>query len=86
MENYDCRVAGEEDKYFAVSQFEPTHARRCFPCWDEPVIKAEFEVTLSIDANKTALSNMVIILSTFEHIIIQVPIIRACDFLKYVSL
>ncbi len=52
-------MAGEEDKYFAVTQFEATDARRCFPCWDEPAIKARFDITLTVAEDKVALSNMV---------------------------
>jgi aminopeptidase 2 len=42
----------------AVSQMEPTDARRSFPCFDEPSLKAEFTVTLVADENLTCLSNM----------------------------
>ncbi|KAL2022807.1 hypothetical protein VTK56DRAFT_4623 [Thermocarpiscus australiensis] len=42
----------------AVSQMEPTDARRAFPCFDEPSLKAEFTVTLIADSNLTCLSNM----------------------------
>uniref|UniRef100_A0A0K8T534 Uncharacterized protein n=1 Tax=Lygus hesperus TaxID=30085 RepID=A0A0K8T534_LYGHE len=45
-------------KYAAVTQFAPTDARRCFPCWDEPAIKAVFEMTLSAPLDAVALSNM----------------------------
>ncbi|KAF6202747.1 hypothetical protein GE061_003149 [Apolygus lucorum] len=47
-----------EQKYVAVTQFEATDARRCFPCWDEPAIKAVFEVTISAPKDKVVLSNM----------------------------
>ncbi|KAJ3574305.1 hypothetical protein NP233_g1859 [Leucocoprinus birnbaumii] len=51
----------EEDgktKYYALTQFEPTAARRAFPCWDEPLLKATFGVTLISRADTTNLSNM----------------------------
>lgn len=45
-------------KYIASTQMEPTDARRAFPCFDEPALKAEFTVTLLADKNLTCLSNM----------------------------
>ncbi|XP_003746515.1 puromycin-sensitive aminopeptidase [Galendromus occidentalis] len=47
-----------EDAYFAVTQFEPMDAHRAFPCWDEPAIKATFNLTLIVRKDKLALSNM----------------------------
>lgn len=41
----------------ATTQFEPADARRAFPCWDEPDLKATFAVTLVVDDGLTALSN-----------------------------
>lgn len=49
---------GGEERYAAVTQFEATDARRCFPCWDEPAIKATFDITLEVPLDRVALSNM----------------------------
>lgn len=42
----------------ATTQMEPTDARRAFPCFDEPSLKAEYTVTLVADKKLTCLSNM----------------------------
>ncbi|QIX00043.1 hypothetical protein AMS68_005560 [Peltaster fructicola] len=47
-----------EEKYLATTQMEPTDARRAFPCFDEPALKATFTVTLIADDELTCLSNM----------------------------
>ncbi|KAK3612372.1 hypothetical protein CHS0354_031965 [Potamilus streckersoni] len=47
-----------ETRYLATSKFEPVAARRAFPCFDEPNMKAEFTVTLVHRHSYIALSNM----------------------------
>lgn len=31
---------------------------RCFPCWDEPALKATFDISLLVPKDRVALSNM----------------------------
>ncbi|WJZ94349.1 hypothetical protein VitviT2T_013220 [Vitis vinifera] len=51
-------VDGGVKKNMAATQFEPADARMCFPCWDEPALKATFKVTVEVPSELTALSNM----------------------------
>ncbi|XP_055351722.1 puromycin-sensitive aminopeptidase-like [Paramacrobiotus metropolitanus] len=51
-------TVGKEERYGAATQFESCFARQCFPCWDEPALKATFDITLVVDKNLVALSNM----------------------------
>ncbi len=41
----------------ATTHFEATDARRAFPCWDEPDLKAVFGMTLVVGEGLTAISN-----------------------------
>ncbi|MBI2547218.1 MAG: M1 family metallopeptidase [Candidatus Aenigmarchaeota archaeon] len=51
-------VQDGETRYLATTQFEAPYARRCFPCFDEPEYKATFNVSMEIDKNLQAVSNM----------------------------
>jgi len=66
---YRCKYTGEDgnDKYCAVTHFEPTGARRAFPCWDEPAIRSTFDITLVVPKDRVALSNMNVV-EEKEHI------------------
>ncbi|KAL1672234.1 hypothetical protein EV122DRAFT_284153 [Schizophyllum commune] len=55
------RGAWEENgvkKHYALTQFQPTAARRAFPCWDEPLLKATFAITMVSRDGTVNLSNM----------------------------
>ncbi|KAI4949979.1 hypothetical protein J4E86_007934 [Alternaria arbusti] len=52
------KAADGSTTYMATTQMEPTDARRAFPCFDEPALKAKFTVTLIADEKMTCLSNM----------------------------
>ena len=45
------------ERTIATSHFEATDARRAFPCWDEPDLKAVYGMTLVVKDGITALSN-----------------------------
>ena len=53
----DAETGESTEHTLAVTQFESTHARRAFPCFDEPALKAVFAVTLVVQQDLFAVSN-----------------------------
>uniref|UniRef100_A0A4W5PDG3 Aminopeptidase n=1 Tax=Hucho hucho TaxID=62062 RepID=A0A4W5PDG3_9TELE len=54
--------------FIATSQMQPTDARKVFPCFDEPAMKATFRVSLIHRPGTTALANGKVIGTTLEDI------------------
>ncbi|XP_011063449.1 PREDICTED: thyrotropin-releasing hormone-degrading ectoenzyme-like [Acromyrmex echinatior] len=49
---------GNDTKWLAATHFEPDGARRTFPCWDEPALKATFNISVKHHQKYGVLSNM----------------------------
>ena len=42
---------------YLFSQFEDKHARKCFPCWDEPGFKINWQLTIKVPAALEVITN-----------------------------
>ena len=55
---YSTYSVGGVEHSLTTTHFESTDARRCFPCFDEPALKASFLVSIDVPSGIIALSNM----------------------------
>lgn len=54
----DYTTKAGKNRRMLVTQFEVADARRMFPCWDEPVFKATFQLNVTMPFDLTPVSNM----------------------------
>lgn len=61
-------------RYLATTQFQPTSARRAFPCFDEPFFKAFFQIYITYPTGYNALSNTAAeIFTSDEYVCVYIP-------------
>ena len=47
----------EDNRWYVFTQFEPTDARRAFPCFDEPDFKTPWDISLRVPKDVLAVAN-----------------------------
>jgi puromycin-sensitive aminopeptidase len=55
------KAADGTERHMGTTQFEATSARRAFPCFDEPALKAVFELTMVTPKDRICVSNMPVV-------------------------
>ncbi|SAM58350.1 probable AAP1-alanine/arginine aminopeptidase [Ustilago bromivora] len=65
--------------YYALTQFEPTAARRAIPTWDEPNLKATYTFRMIHRNQTTALANMNVVSSKHISQVEQDKLLRAAE-------
>jgi len=58
--------AKQDNDYYISTQFESVHARKMFPCVDDPAYKARFKLTVRVPRDLHVISNMPIERVTLE--------------------
>jgi len=55
---------GHQVEFYGATMLCTTYARLMFPCWDEPSLKAVFDISVGVcNSSHRALSNMVRIIN-----------------------